>query len=307
MNRSVQRRLPLPALAIATLAALTACTPEPARARESAPAESAGTNVAELALEELEELEVEYDARLGVYAIDTGTGQAVDFRGDERFAFASTYKALAAAAVLEQNSLAELDEVIAYTSDDLVTHSPITENSVDTGMSLRDLAVAAIQYSDNTAGNLLFDELGGPAGFDAALTELGDTSTRADREETELNDTAPGDDRDTSTPRALADDLGQYVLGDTLDPEKQALLTAWLKGNTTGDNLIRAGVPDGWVVGDKTGAAGYGTRNDIAVIWPPAGAPIVLVVLSDRDAADADYDDALIAAAARITVDALTD
>ncbi|MFF0829819.1 BBI family class A beta-lactamase [Brevibacillus sp. NPDC003359] len=251
-------------------------------------------------------LENKFNARLGVYAIDTDTNLAVAYRDDERFAFASTYKALAAGAVLHQKSLEELDKVISYTKDDLVTYSPITEKHVATGMTLRELADAAIRYSDNTAGNLLFKELGGPKGFESALRQIGDGVTTSERYETELNEATPEDTRDTSTPKALATSLRAYTVGDVLSPDKQTILTEWLQGNTTGDKLIRAGVPKDWKVGDKTGAASYGTRNDIGIIWPPNKKPIVIAVLSSRDKQDATYDDALIAEATKVAVDALT-
>ncbi|MEU1199726.1 class A beta-lactamase [Streptomyces sp. NPDC005813] len=250
-------------------------------------------------------LEREFDARLGVFAVDTGTGSIVAHRADERFAYASSYKALAAAAVLDQNRLEDLERIVHYAQDDLVDHSPITEQHVDTGMSLRALCDAAVRYSDNTAGNLLFDELNGPKGFQNALAALGDDITRADRYEPALNEAMPGDRRDTSTPRALAADLREFGLGDTLDAAERAVLIDWLKRNTTGDNLIRAGVPDTWSVGDKTGSASYGTRNDIALAWPPHAAPVIIVVLSSRAVRDADYDDRLIARAAAVAVTAL--
>ncbi|MBA0053368.1 class A beta-lactamase [Streptomyces sp. AJS327] len=250
-------------------------------------------------------LERRFDARLGVYALDTGSGRTIRHRPDERFAYCSTHKALSAAAVLKQNTLEELEERVRYGPEDLVPHSPITERYVGTGMTLRALCDAAIRYSDNTAANLLFDELGGPKVFQATLAVLGDTVTRADRIETDLNEATPGDARDTSTPRALATDLRAYVLGDALGEGKQQLLVDWLQRNTTGDDLIRAGVPDTWVVGDKTGAGGYGTRNDIAIVWPPRSAPLAIAVLSSRDTRDAEYDDELIARAARTVVAAL--
>ncbi|GAB7042384.1 MULTISPECIES: class A beta-lactamase [Catenuloplanes] len=250
-------------------------------------------------------LEQEYDARLGVYAVDTGTGRTVTFRPDERFAYASTFKALAAAAVLDRTTDAELRRVVRYTAADLVDYSPVTELHVDEGMTLAAIAEAAITVSDNTAGNLLFRELGGPDGLERALRAIGDRTTSVDRIETELNTAIPGDRRDTSTPRALATDLRAYALGGELCRSDRERLTAWLRANTTGAETIRAGVPAGWVVGDKTGSGGYGTRNDIAVLWPPAGAPIVLAVLSTRDTADAKYDNALLADAAAAVVDRL--
>ncbi|MFE7869510.1 class A beta-lactamase [Micromonospora humida] len=247
------------------------------------------------------QLEERFDARLGIYAIDTGTGRTVEYRADERFAYCSTFKALAAAEILDGTTDAELDRVVRYSADDLVTYSPITEKHVANGMTLRAIADAAVRHSDNTAANLLLRRLGGPPGFRQKLRELGDEITEPARSETALNEAKPGDRRDTSTPRVLARDLRAYVVGDALEPADRDVLTGWLRGNTTGDELIRAGVPDGWIVGDKTGAGGYGTRNDIAVLWPPDRAPIVLAVLSTRDTKDASYDDALIARAAEVT------
>ncbi|MBK3496997.1 class A beta-lactamase [Viridibacillus sp. YIM B01967] len=269
---------------------------------ETEPNQTSENIMEETTMEKFEQLEKEYDARLGVYAIDTGTKKTVEFREDERFAYTSTFKALAAGAVLQQNSIEELNKIVTYTSDDLVTYSPITEKYVDTGMTLKDISEAAIRYSDNTAGNLLFKELGGPEGFETSLKKLGDQVTNAERIETGLNEAVPGETRDTSTPKALANDLQAYTLGDVLTHEKQTMLVDWLKRNTTGDNLIRAGVPKGWEVGDKTGGGGYGTRNDIAIVWPPNREPIVLAILSSRDKQDATYNDELIAQATKVVM-----
>lgn len=250
-------------------------------------------------------LESRFDARLGVFAVDTGSGRTVQHRADERFAYASTFKALAAAAVLDRTSKAELDRIVRFTRADLVTYSPITERYAGKGMTLRQAADAAVRYSDNTAGNLLLRHLGGPAGFKKALRGVGDRVTEPARIETDLNEARPGDARDTSTPRALATTLRAYAVGDALSAEDRAVLIDWLRRNTTGAKVVRAGVPAGWVVGDKTGTAGYGTRNDIAVVWPPGRAPIVLAVLSKRGAADAEPDDALLAQAAKVVTDNL--
>ena len=297
------------ALALALLAAvpLTGCaTADSGASAEASPAGGA-TPAAD---EEFAALEEEYDARLGVFALDTGTGEEVSYRDDERFAFASTFKALAAAELLRTTTDADLEEVITYTAEDLegLGHTPITEKNVDTGMELGDLADAAVRYSDNLAANLILEEIGGPDGFEEALRAIGDDTTNSDRWEPDLSDTAPGDTRDTTTPEAIAGSLQTYALGDALEDGDRKALTDMLKGNVTGDDLIRAGVPEEWTVGDKTGNATYGTRNDIAVLWPDTGAdPIVLAVMSDRHDAgpDAEHDDALIADAAEASIDAL--
>ncbi|WP_210577609.1 class A beta-lactamase [Streptomyces sp. GESEQ-4] len=251
-------------------------------------------------------LEREFDARLGVYALDTGTGRSVGYRADDRFAYASTFKALAAGAILRKYGTDGIDKVVTYSRDDLVENSPVSEDFVDTGMTLRGLCAATLWYSDNTAVNLLLDELGGPDGLEKVLEEFGDDVTEMDRYETEMSDGTPGDIRDTSTPRAMAGSLRAFLLGDALKSDERLLLRQWMTTNMTGRTLIRAGVPKAWDVADKSGTAGYGGRNDIAVVWPDDGGnPIVLTVLSTRGKKDAERDDALIAKAATAAVEGL--
>ena len=288
-------------LTVAAVLVLGACQASP-----SAPsAPSSPVTTASVVPADFSGLEAQFDARLGVFAVDTGTGRVVEHRADERFPFCSTFKALQAAALLARTEPAELDRRLTYTSADLVPNSPVSEKHVAEGMTLRQVMDAAIRYSDNTASNLMFTELGGPDELEKDLRALGDRVTEMDRIETELSEGVPGDVRDTSSPRAFAANLREYVLGDALPADDRALLTDWLRNNLTGNTTIRAGVPAGWVVGDKTGTGGYGTRNDIAVLWPPDGAPIVIAVMSTRGKKDATRDDRLIAEAARTAVTAL--
>jgi beta-lactamase class A len=317
MPLSISRQAVLAAVASVVLAPLTGCSglddTDDEAARSTDATESAGptdtapsnTTQSDAAQSEFARLEEEFDARLGVYALDTGTGEFVEFRADERFAYCSTFKVLAFGAVLQQTPVEDLDRVITYTEEDLVNYTPITEQYVDTGMSLFDIGGAALSYSDNTAANLLLEELGGPQALDEALEEIGDDVINVVRTEPGLSEAVPGDDRDTSTPRAMASSLEAFTLGDALPEDKREIITDMMIGNVTGDDLIRAGVPDDWVVGDKTGSGGYGTRNDIAVLWPPEGDPIVLAVMSSRDQVDAESDDALIAEAAEVGVENL--
>ncbi|MFD6280751.1 class A beta-lactamase [Streptomyces sp. NPDC060209] len=308
MPTPLPRRAALSALAGLSALPLAACDTTAPTAAPPAPSGKAPSRAEETAHRTgraFQELERKFDARLGVYAVDTGSGLSVTHRPDERFAYASTCKALLAGALLDAHTLQRLGRRVRYGPGDLVANSPITEQHVDTGLTLRELCDAAVRYSDNTAANLLFHQLGGPRGLQDALAALGDRITRCDRYETDLSEASPGDPRDTSTPRALAVDLRAYVLGNALGADKRAVLTDWLKRNTTGDALIRAGAPAGWVVGDKTGTGGYGTRNDIAVVWPPDSAPITIAVLSRRDVQGAEPQDALVAQAARVALTAL--
>lgn len=301
------RRL-LPALAAALV--LTGCTgsDETPTPDDGPTATASPTFAADFA-----DLEEEYDARLGVYAVDTGTGTVVEHRGDERFAYASTVKALAVGALLHEKPRDVLEQTVELSEDDLVEGSPQLEQAVEDGeteLTVREVADAAVRYSDNTAGNLLFDLIGGPEELQGVLREIGDETTVVSRTEPDLNEAVPGDDRDTTTPEALATTLRAFTLP-TADGEEvndgyaRALLTDLMVRNTTGDDLIRAGVPDEWEVADKTGAAAYGTRNDVAVVRRADGDPIVLVVMSSKDEQDAEYDDDLVADATRVAIASL--
>ncbi|UXY31625.1 class A beta-lactamase [Streptomyces sp. HUAS TT20] len=255
---------------------------------------------------ELRELEQRYVARLGVYARNVRTGQVVSHRARERFAMCSTFKAVAAAAVLRAHGhCSPLDKVIHYPPADLLPNSPRTEAHVDTGMSVADLCAAAIQYSDNTAGNLLLREIGGPAGLTGFFRSIGDRVSRLDRWETDLNTAVPGDLRDTTTPAAIGGCVERLALGRALADADRERLVTWLKGNTTSGQRFRAGLPGDWVVADKTGTGDYATANDIGVAWTTRRTPLVLAVLSSKTTRDAPVDNALIESAARILAHAL--
>ncbi|SEF13440.1 class A beta-lactamase [Jiangella alba] len=302
--------LPVLAAVAAVIAGCGADDTPPAPAAPS-PAETSASPAAPttdpVVAAALTALEDDYAARLGVYAIDTGSGQIVEHRPDERFAFASTHKMLSAAAVLQATEPADLDQLIEVDAAEVVGWSPVTEPAAGVGLTLLEIIEAAITLSDNTAANLLFEQLGGPDGLEAAVRGFGDTTTSFDRIEPGLSDWVPGEERDTTTPRAMAGNVQDLLLGDLLADEDRTLLHDTMRANTTGDELIRAGVPDGWVVADKTGSATHGGRNDVAVIEPPGAAPIVLAVYSNRLDPEAESDPALIAAATEIVVDELSD
>ncbi|MFB7508849.1 class A beta-lactamase, partial [Streptomyces broussonetiae] len=195
---------------------------------------------------------------------------------------------------------APLGAVIHYPPHDILSNSPRTAEHVDTGMTIADLCAAAIQYSDNTAGNLLLRQIGGPAGLTRFFRSLGDEVSRLDRWETDLSSAIPGDLRDTTTPGALGRSFGRLTLGRALTGGDRARLVGWLKGNTTSAARFGAGLPRDWVLADKTGTGDYGTANDTGVAWTTRETPLLLTVLSAKTAQDAPADDALVAQAARI-------
>lgn len=230
--------------------------------------------------EQLSALEKNSQGRLGVVLINTENNSLITYRGDERFAMASTSKVMAVAAVLKESEkqVGLLDKNIVITKSDLVAYSPITEKHLATGMTLAQLSAATLQYSDNTAMNKIIDYLGSPAKVTEFARSINDVTYRLDRKEPELNTAIHGDPRDTTSPIAMAKSLQALTLGDALGQSQRQQLVTWLKGNTTGNQSIKAGLPTRWIVGDKTGSGDYGTTNDIAVIWPENHAPLILVV-----------------------------
>ncbi|MDO9710183.1 class A beta-lactamase [Paracraurococcus lichenis] len=228
--------------------------------------------------EDLAQIESASGGRLGLAALDTGSGARILHRADERFPLCSTFKLLAAGAVLARADAGQesLDRRIRFRPEDLVTYSPATgPRAGGEGMTLAELCEAAMTLSDNTAGNLLLSAIGGPAGLTGFARRLGDPVTRLDRVETALNEALPGDPRDTTTPEAMVADLQALALGDALSPGGRAQLIAWLVGTRTGDTRIKAGLPAGWRFGDKTGSGERGTANDVGLFWPPGRPPVL--------------------------------
>jgi beta-lactamase class A len=262
-------------------------------------------NAKEKVAARLAALEASAHGRLGMAAFDTTDGSRLDYRSDERFAFCSTFKLMLVAAILARAAAqpALLDKRLYYKKSDLAHYSPISEKHVADGMLVAELCAAAIQYSDNTAANTLLKILGGLAAVTAFARTIGDTEFRLDRWEPELNTAIPGDFRDTTTPAAMARSLQRLTLGDALTPPLRAQLLNWLRGNTTGNARIRAGVPASWQVGDKTGTGNYGSTNDVAILMPPGRAPLFLALYFTQPDKNADSNSEVLAAATRIVVE----
>ncbi len=261
---------------------------------------------------ELRAIEQRTGGRLGVALMDGEGSLIAANRADERFAMCSTFKASLAGAMMVAHDAGKLDRFaeVAVGEKDLVSYAPFTEELVKSGSTttLDALAKNAVQISDNSAANIVMRAVGGPAAMTEFFRAHGGNDTRLDRWETELNENAVGDPRDTTTPRSMANHLRQILIGQTVGKANATTLGEWMIGSKTGDNRIRAGVPERWTVGDKTGTSSppAATYNDVAIIWPGhgdyKGSPFLLVVYLDRPKVDAKAADAALADVARVAV-----
>jgi beta-lactamase class A len=263
----------------------------------------AGERVRSSASPRFAQIEAQIGGRVGVCAIDTGSGARLSHRGDARFAMCSTFKWVLAAAVLAQHDRSGgiLEQRLSFGAQDLLAHSPVTEQHLGEGaLSIAALCRAVVETSDNTAANTLLKFIGGPASLTRYLRSIGDHTTRLDRTELSLNSNLPGDPRDTTTPDAMIGTMKTVLLGDALSPASREFLLTWLKNCQTGLQRLRAGLPPTWTAGDKTGTGERGATNDVAIIWPPERQPILIAAyLSDSQASV----EALDAAHARIGAD----
>jgi beta-lactamase class A len=269
---------------LAGLGAILASTP-------SRVANAASPNAVQSANDRIAAIEAREGGRLGVAVLDTASGLSLAHRADERFPMCSTFKLLAAAAVLAEVDAGSerLDRKLAYGPADLLEYAPVTKAHVAEGaMTLGDLCAAAIDWSDNTAANLVLQVIGGPAGFTQFARKIGDSVTRLDRNEPTLNTALVGDERDTTTPLAMARDMQSVLLGVALSEASRRQLANWLIDDKVGDKRIRAGLPPTWRAGDKTGSGDNGTTNTMAILWPPDRAPILAAVYYTGSSGSAD-------------------
>lgn len=252
---------------------------------------------------DLAAIESRLGGRLGVSAASAGR-VLIHHRADARFPLCSTVKVLAVAAVLARvdGGSETLERSIAFGPDDLLSYAPVTRKALESGrpLTVSDLCAAALEWSDNTAANLLLASLGGPEGLTAWLRNRGDPLTRLDRTEPTLNTAIPGDPRDTTTPEAMRTTLGRILLGAVLSPVSRARLEGWMVGCRTGLKRLRAGLPPDWPVGDKTGSGDNGTVNDVAILRPPGRAPVIATVYVTGSAAPAEAYEAAFAEIGRV-------
>ena len=244
----------------------------------------------------LRDIETRFGGTLGAEILDLGSGAAVGHNREERFGHASSFKLSLAALLLARHAAGEIDadRHVRWDESDMMRPDTFTRPHLETGASLRDLARATQTTSDNPAANILLRELGGPAALTAFWRSIGDEVSRLDRNEPSVNLVPPGEIRDTTTPAAMARTVAQLVYGTALPQAERAMLKQWMVDTGTGRRRVRAGLPDGWLAGDKTGTGltpqTGGTYIDIGFVEPPETSPLVFAAYYRPAGTDSSYD-----------------
>ena len=251
----------------------------------------------------LKQLETSFNGHIGVYAVDTNNNQIISYRANERFPVQSTMKMIGAAALLKlsESNPNLLQEKIHYTKNDLITWAPVTRNYLESGMTLQDLAEAAVTYSDNAAINLIMKKFGGVNFATNFAHSIGNNSFNVSHYDGYMNSN-PKSPEDTATPKDMAISVQKLIIGDTLAKSQKQQLLTWMRNTVTSYKTMRYGVPIGFAIADKTGSGDYGVRNDIGIIWSPSCKPIVLAIYTVRNQKNAKSRDDIVAKTTSILV-----
>ncbi|MEB8264120.1 BlaZ-like penicillin-hydrolyzing class A beta-lactamase [Mammaliicoccus sciuri] len=266
-------------------------------------------STADATTQDLKKVEDKYDANVGVYALNTATDKEITFNEDKRFAYASTFKALSSAMLLEKTPHNELNKKVHVSKEDIVPYSPVLEKFINKDTSIKKLIEATMLYSDNTANNMIIEELGGYKEVNKRLKSLDDKTTKPSRMEPELNNYDPKNNRDTSTPQAFVKTLNKLINDGRLSKENKTFLIDLMINNKSGDTLIKKGAPKNFKVADKSGQAiTYASRNDVAFVYPKGESkPIVLVIFTNKEGKTDKPNDKVVSETAKVVLEKFND
>ncbi len=262
-------------------------------------------STADATTQDLKKVEDKYDANVGVYALNTATDEEITFNEDKRFAYASTFKAVSSAMLLEKTTHNELNKKVHISKEDIVPYSPVLEKFINKDITIKKLIEATMLYSDNTANNMIIEELGGYKEVNKRLKSLDDKTTKPSRMEPELNNYDPKSNKDTSTPKAFGKTLNKLINDGHLSKENKAFLIDLMINNKSGDTLIKKGAPKNFKVADKSGQAiTYASRNDVAFVYPKGESkPIILVIFTNKEGKTDKPNDKVISETAKVVLE----
>ena len=208
-------------------------------------------------------------ADVGIAALDLNTGETVSIKGNTPFPMASTVKVAIAALYLAQvdNGRRSLDDTI-------------------NGQPVRSLMRRMLVFSDNTAADILFKDVGGPRAVHDWLSDNGVQGVHVDRTIAQLLSAKRDlwDRRDSATPVAMVDLLRRIYKGDLIKPESRNYLLGLMAQCETGKNRMKSMLPYGTLVEHKTGTL-TGLADDVGFITLPDGRRVVVAIYT-RGGAD---------------------
>ena len=271
------------------------------------------------AAEPVEALRAEIERLAAPLGGSDGKGPRLAVNANLPFPMASTFKVAVAGAVFARIDDGEvtLDQMVAIDPERYVESEVIADSFIHPGVSLsvHNLLELMLTRSDNTATDILVGLVGGPEAITAWVRSQGVEGLRVDRDTAgivrdffelppgilrevvvEVSARDPGfwarasmpnpefddDPRDTSTPVAMGVLLHRIFSGKALQPDSTRELDAMMRRNRTGDARIRARLPEGTTVADKTGTIG-GSVNDVGVITLPDGAGKIVLAIFIRE------------------------
>lgn len=266
-------------------------------------------STADATTQDLKKVEDKYDANVGVYALNTATDEEITFNEDKRFAYASTFKAVSSAMLLEKTPHNKLNKKVHVSKEDIVPYSPVLEKFINKDITIKKLIEATMLYSDNTANNMIIEELGGYKEVNKRLKSLDDKTTKPSRMEPELNNYNLKNNRDTSTPQAFGKTLNKLINDGRLSKENKTFLIDLMINNKSGDTLIKKGAPKNFKVADKSGQAiTYASRNDVAFVYPKGESkPIVLVIFTNKEGKTDKPNDKVVSETAKVVLEKFND
>jgi len=244
---------------------------------------------------------------VAVTVIHVETGRTVTVDGAKKLQLYSVFKVPLAIAVLKavEEKKISLDQKLHVTPSDVAPGSQINTDlwrrPVDKNVA--ELLEFSIVRSDNTSSDKLMQLIGGPAVVTERMRALG--YSNIDIVTTVRDFAAKGENPNVGTPADLARLLTQLQKGELVQPANASLLLGYMeRARTGGERRLRANLPAGTQVAEKTGS-GTAATNDIGLITLPDGkGHLAIAVLINGTRSKTDAQEKLIAETARAAYDA---
>jgi beta-lactamase class A len=267
---------------------------------------------------EIARIAAQSHGRVGVACALPGRALDCNFHAADPYPMQSIYKfpiVMAALHAVEQGRF-RLDQNIRFLPSDLISpdqYSPLRDAHPhgNADVPLQELMRLAVSESDGVASDILVRILGGPPSVDAYVRSLGIQGIQIIDTEQTLGRKVELEDRDSAQPRALVALLRLLADHSPLSAGHTQLLLGWMTASHTGDHRIKALLPPGTIVADKTGTAGQNrthtnATNDIGLITLPSGQKLAIAILVADSAAPAAVREKVIAEIARAVYTAAT-